>query len=92
MKLNKKSFKLTVSIVCAFVLLAVCARVTERALPASAQTGEKPVSAHIESVIVGNGEHIYPKLRHIVAQCRGTVEPWICGRLIFVIADKGLLI
>lgn len=43
MKLNKKSFKLTVSIVCAFVLLAVCARVTERALPASAQTGEKPV-------------------------------------------------
>ena len=49
-------------------------------------------SGAIESVIIGNGEHIYPKLRHIVAQCRGTVEPWICGRLVFVVADKGLLI
>ena len=43
MKLNKQSVKLTLSIVSAFVLLAVCARVTEHALPASAPAAEKPV-------------------------------------------------
>lgn len=43
MKLNKQSVKLTVSIVGAFALLAVCARVTEHAIPASASAAEKPV-------------------------------------------------
>lgn len=43
MKLNKQSVKLTLSIVSAFVLLAVCARVTEHALPTSAPAAEKPV-------------------------------------------------
>lgn len=43
MKLNKQSVKLTISIVSAFVLLAVCARVTEHAMPVSAPAAEKPV-------------------------------------------------
>lgn len=42
MKLNKKSIKLTLSIVGCFVLLAVCARVTERALPVTATPTDKP--------------------------------------------------
>lgn len=43
MKINKKSIKLTLSMIGCFVLLAVCARITERALPASAVPSEKPV-------------------------------------------------
>ncbi len=43
MKLNKKSLRLTLSMIGCFVLLAVCARLTERALPASVPAAEKPV-------------------------------------------------
>ncbi len=43
MKLNKKSLRLTLSMIGCFVLLAVCARLTERALPASVSAAEKPV-------------------------------------------------
>ena len=42
-KLNTKSLKLTLSIIGCFVLLAVCARVTEHALPTSADTAKKQV-------------------------------------------------
>ncbi len=42
-KITAKSMKLTLSIIGCFVLLAVCARITERALPTSADTAEKPV-------------------------------------------------
>ncbi len=42
MKLNKKSIKLTMSIIGCFVLLAVCARVTEHALPVSTAPTDKP--------------------------------------------------
>lgn len=42
MKPNKRSIKLTLSIIGCFVLLAVCARVTERALPTSAAPSDKP--------------------------------------------------
>lgn len=43
MKLNKKSVKLTLSMIGCFALLAVCARLTERALPTNAPAAEKPV-------------------------------------------------
>ncbi len=43
MKVSKKSLKLTLSLIGCFVLLAVCARITERALPTSANVSEKPV-------------------------------------------------
>lgn len=43
MKINKKSLKLTLSMICCFVLLAVCARITERALPTAAEAAERPV-------------------------------------------------
>jgi len=43
MKLNKKSLRLTLSMIGCFVLLAVCARLTERALPASVSAADKPV-------------------------------------------------
>ena len=43
MKLNKKSIRLTLSMIGCFALLAVCARVTENALPASAAAAEKPI-------------------------------------------------
>ncbi len=43
MKLNKKSLRLTLSMIGCFVLLAVCARITERALPVSVPAAEKPV-------------------------------------------------
>lgn len=43
MKLNKKSIRLTAAMIGCFVLLAVCARVTERALPANVPAAEKPV-------------------------------------------------
>lgn len=43
MKINKKSIKLTASIVFCFVALAVCARFTERALPTAATPSNKPV-------------------------------------------------
>lgn len=43
MKINKRSFKLTLSMIGCFVLLAVCARITERALPTAAEVSEKPV-------------------------------------------------
>lgn len=42
MKLNKRSVKLTLSIIGCFVLLAVCARITERALPVAAPPADKP--------------------------------------------------
>ena len=42
-KVNRKSAKLTFSIIGAFLLLAVCARITDRALPVSAPAAEKPV-------------------------------------------------
>ena len=41
--LNKKSVKLTLSIVGCFVLLAVCARITERSLPTSADAVRRQV-------------------------------------------------
>lgn len=43
MKINKKSIKLTASIVFCFVALAICARFTERALPTAAAPSNKPV-------------------------------------------------
>lgn len=43
MKLNKKSLRLTAAMIGCFALLAVCARVTERALPTSSPAAEKPV-------------------------------------------------
>lgn len=43
MKLNKKSIRLTAAMIGCFVLLAVCARVTERALPTNVPAAEKPV-------------------------------------------------
>ena len=43
MKLDKKSFRLTVAMIGCFALLAVCARVTDKALPTAVQTAEKPV-------------------------------------------------
>ena len=42
MKLNKKSMKLTLSMIGCFALLAVSARITERALPVSAPAPSKP--------------------------------------------------
>ena len=42
-KVTGKSIKLTVSIIGCFVLLAVCARLTENALPTSAGAVQKPV-------------------------------------------------
>ena len=43
MKINKKSLKLTLSMIGCVVLLAVCARITERALPTAAEAAERPV-------------------------------------------------
>lgn len=43
MKINKKSIKLSVSLVMCFLMLAVCARITEHALPVAAQPTDKPV-------------------------------------------------
>lgn len=43
MKINKKSIKLTVSIVCCFIALAICARFTERVLPTAAAPSDKPI-------------------------------------------------
>ncbi len=43
MKLNKKSFRLTAAMIGCFVLLAVCARVTEHVLPTSAPVSDKPI-------------------------------------------------
>ena len=43
MKINKKSLKLTLSMIGCFVLLAVCARITERALPTAAEAVERPI-------------------------------------------------
>lgn len=43
MKLNKKSLKFAVSMAAVFAVLAVCARVTDSALPAAADTSDKPV-------------------------------------------------
>ena len=43
MKINKKSLRLTLSMIGCFVLLAVCARITERALPTAAEAAERPV-------------------------------------------------
>lgn len=43
MKLNKNSIKLTVSMILCFAVLAVCARLTERTLPANSPAADKPV-------------------------------------------------
>lgn len=43
MKLDKKSIRLTAAMIGCFALLAVCARVTESALPTAVQTAERPV-------------------------------------------------
>ena len=43
MKLDKKSIRLTAAMIGCFALLAVCARVTENALPTAVETAEKPV-------------------------------------------------
>ncbi len=43
MKINKKSLKLTLSMIGCFVLLAVCARITERALPTAAEAVERTI-------------------------------------------------
>lgn len=43
MKLNKKSLRLTAAMIGCFALLAVCARVTERALPTSSPAADKPI-------------------------------------------------
>lgn len=42
MKLNKRSLKLSLSIIGCFVLLAVCARMTEKVLPTSVTPSDKP--------------------------------------------------
>ncbi len=61
MKINKKSLKLTLSMIGCFVLLAVCARVTERALPTAADAAERPIivldAGHggLDSGAVGSG-------------------------------------
>lgn len=43
MKISKKTLKLSLSLVACFVMLAVCANISERALPTSAQTADKPI-------------------------------------------------
>lgn len=43
MKFNKKSLKFAISMAAAFTVLAVCARVTDNALPAAADVSDKPV-------------------------------------------------
>ena len=43
MKVNKKSLHLTLVLIGCFLVLAVCARITERALPTAADTLNKPV-------------------------------------------------
>lgn len=43
MKVNKKSLKLTFALIGCFVILAVCARITESALPTAASTSQKPI-------------------------------------------------
>ena len=43
MKLNKKSIKLTAAMVGSFIALAVCARLTEGVIPASADAVQRPV-------------------------------------------------
>lgn len=43
MKLNKRSVKLTLGMLGCFALLAVCARVTDSVVPASASADERPV-------------------------------------------------
>ena len=43
MKLNKRSIKLTIGMLCCFALLVVCARVTDNVVPASASADERPV-------------------------------------------------
>lgn len=43
MKLDKRSIKLTLSMIACFAVLGVCARLTERTLPTNAPAAEKPV-------------------------------------------------
>lgn len=43
MKVNKKSLRLTFVLIGCFIVLAICARITERALPTAAATSTKPV-------------------------------------------------
>ena len=52
-KITRKSIKLTLSIIGCFVLLAVCARITENALPAAAGAAEKPV------IVIDAGQGAY---------------------------------
>ncbi len=42
-KINPKSLRLTFIIIACFVTLAVCARLTERALPTGGEVSDKPV-------------------------------------------------
>ena len=43
MKVNKKSLRLTFVLIGCFIVLAICARITERALPTAAAASTKPV-------------------------------------------------
>jgi|GEM_PF-3521812 len=43
MKLNKRSIKLTLGMLGCFAVLAVCARMTDNVVPASASVDERPV-------------------------------------------------
>lgn len=43
MKVNKKSLRLTFVLIGCFIVLAICARITERALPTAAATSTNPV-------------------------------------------------
>ena len=52
----------------------------------------KSLCALVKGVVVGDGEHIYPQLCHIVPQGLGAVEAGICGRLYHIVADKRFLI
>ncbi len=43
MKVNQKSLRLTFVLIGCFVVLAICARITERALPTATAAADKPV-------------------------------------------------
>lgn len=43
MKVNKKSMSLSLVLIGCFIVLAICARITERALPTAAEASDKPI-------------------------------------------------